>query len=775
MLYTTVLFGQNPISFPDVDLNGANDILFTASVQTGQDSWKNLYKTSISHNNAAQASDGDLLLLNCFPQKLDSLQGGKFLQIRNADGTFMYSTSTKSLEQLSKNNILSPSPLSYARTRDNLIETEVSPDGNWMVYFRKTSAATANLVLSNTKNALSIVLDNSADFSFENIPVLWAPDSSVLMYEKNNNVYFIDVENVEDLTKIEDKYRLIGEGSIQTVAWMSNKDLVYIQDDIVFRISINELYTRALYSDVLGSGEIIGRLPWAFDGSKDRFWVDDSGTQLVLLQKGITLFYFQLESPQIASQRQQSSVGFAKTLFSHAFIPISDSELNVSVVWSGASSNSTQVASDQNLPTPILWMSYSGKLDESYVFMLNKTQNLYGAFFEQLPVPKNAQAPILSPDNKSLAFLAATNTNNIDENGSTSKGIYVYDVLTWAQTHTFFDENIVSLQWKSNGEIFVGGDETVRVWNLASRTSEVLFISSANRFAWDESGTKVLVSNSVGTFEYNQSTNTWFQSSETITRENSRMNSYWRIVSSEGRTEHYENILFVRTLQGESQTKPLLYDFLNETPNRPTVAFAFDALDNRDGLAQIIDTLSTYGLKGTFFVNGEFLKRFPDSVLSIVENGHEVAPMFYTTADLLSDGFVIDENFIRRGLANNEDEFFALAGVDMELFWHTPYYRTSPLIEQSGVNAGYTLIKNVLDVNDTITVQSAARDSLEYTSSSDIIESIESQLFDGAIIPISVGVSEGDRPDYVYEKMDILINAIYEAGYSIAPVSDVLY
>ncbi len=355
------------------------------------------------------------------------------------------------------------------------------------------------------------------------------------------------------------------------------------------------------------------------------------------------------------------------------------------------------------------------------------------------------------------------------------KYLYIYELATWSQKYVFVEESVVSFEWKNKSSIFVGGNQTVREWNFLSKASEVLFLSAVNRFAWDESGTRILASNNVGTFEYSSAKNTWVGTDLTINRELSQMNAYWRVISSQGRDGRFENVLFVRALQGESQNKPLFSSLLSGSTQRPTVSFAIDALDNRDGLVQILDTLTDYGLVGSFFINGEFLKRFPESVLAIVANGHEVAPMFYTSVDLQSDGFIIDESFIRRGLANNEDEFFALTGEDMELFWHTPYYRTSELIEQAGSNAGYSLLKNVLQVHDTVTLEGAAKEGSMYVSSTEIIESVIPHLFDGAIIPISVGVGDGRRNDYLYEKMDILINAIYEAGYAIEPVSKIVY
>ncbi len=768
-------FSQSSVSFPDVDLNGSDGLLFTAEVTRGTETWKNLYNTTISQNpNANQASSNDVALLNCYPQKLDSLQGGKFLQVRNADGTFMYSSDNKTLTQLSQNSIFIPSPTIDARARDNVIETSVSADGNWMCYFKKRSAATAYLMLSNTQTGQEIVLNDKADFSFDEIPVHWSGNSKVVVYEKQGNLYFLDVENIAELARLEEQYRRIGEGSIDSIAWASDKQLIYIQDDIVFSLSVNELYTRALYSDVLGTGEIVGRLPWDFNGSTDRFWVDESGTQLIIMQNEHSLFYFQIEEPYAALAKSDTSV-FSDVLFSQAFVPISDSKLNFSVLWIPSEQKAEAGSNSVLLSTPLLWFEYSGKLNESYVYKLSANNTASQVFFEQLDIPANAANPSLSPDKKLVAFTATKSDESGKIDAQNNRYLYVYDLLSWTQKYVLIEENVVSFEWRNSSSMFIGGSQTVRQWNLITKEYEVLFLSAINRFAWDESGKRILASNNIGTFEYVSKTNTWIPSALTINREHSQMNSLWRIVSSERSGSRYENILFVRALQGESQNKPLFSSLLTENTKRPTVSFALDALDNRDGLVHILDTLSEYGLVGSFFVNGEFLKRFPESVIAIVEKGHEVAPMFYTTVDLESSDFIIDESYIRRGLANNEDEFFALTEKDMELFWHTPYYRSSELIETAGTNAGYTLIDNVLYIDDTLTLETAAQTGFSYVSTTELIEGVASKLYDGAIIPISVGVSDGRRPDYMYEKIDILINAIYEAGFAIVPVSRIVY
>ena len=70
------------------------------------------------------------------------------------------------------------------------------------------------------------------------------------------------------------------------------------------------------------------------------------------------------------------------------------------------------------------------------------------------------------------------------------------------------------------------------------------------------------------------------------------------------------------------------------------------------------------------------------------------------------------------------------------------------------------------------TLEDTAKNSTTYYSSSKIIEGIFSILKDNAIIPVSVGLSNGTRTDYLYNKIDVLISAIIEKGYKIVPVSE---
>ena len=116
------------ITFEDVDLNGADGLLFSVRMQNGNRSRKNLYLAELDpHAQNEYAALNEPRLLTCFPQKLETLQNGKFLQIRNADGVFIYGLNTQTLSCVSPICSLYPSPALHARVRDNLVETAVSP------------------------------------------------------------------------------------------------------------------------------------------------------------------------------------------------------------------------------------------------------------------------------------------------------------------------------------------------------------------------------------------------------------------------------------------------------------------------------------------------------------------------------------------------------------------------------------------------------------------------------------------------------------------------
>jgi len=745
------------VVFENVDLNDADGLLFSALIKSGPLSWKNLYSAKIdAANRSASASQKAPELLTCFPQKLDSLQNGKFLQIRNADGVFIY-TDSGTLNCVSSTSSLYPLPQN--RARDNLMETAVSPDGNWICLFRKTDALSGSMVLASTKTGKEFVLAEKADFSFTDIPVRWSPDSEVLVYEKNNRLYFIEPKNAFDPALAEEKFRTIGEGTISCISWASAKKLIYIQGDLIFSLFTNELYTRALYAAVLGTGKIAGRLPWRFDGENDLFWTDETGMRFVVVQAGKNIFYFDLERED--------------ALYNCAFLPVSGAASSFAVFWTAqnanavpdAGANANASATTSANTAPIVWSEYFSENGErkSGAYIL-KTLHMpaeaaSASRFVRLSVPDGALKPQLSPDKKKIAFCA---------DGT----LFVYSPDTWDSLASYSDEKVVSFAWRTSSSLYIGGNETVRAWNYGDGTKDVLFLSAAGEFSWGADGKTVTATVGAGTFTYDETSRTWRPTEASVEHKRKYMNKKARILFEQKNSGFYANFPVVRFLQGPSRNLPLFAAKAQVKAPKGKVALAFDALDSKDSVPYILSALSSRGLGATFFINGEFMRRFPESVGAVCAKGHECASLFYTSVDLLSDDFIIDENFIRRGLARNEDEFYALTGKDLSLFWHAPYCRSNSLIKQAGKDAGYTFVDTLVCAYRAAGSEGEGAGVL---LSSELIADICSELFDGAVVLLPCGPLGTCHGTVICDRLEVLISAILEAGYTIVPVSQLVY
>ena len=73
-----------------------------------------------------------------------------------------------------------------------------------------------------------------------------------------------------------------------------------------------------------------------------------------------------------------------------------------------------------------------------------------------------------------------------------------------------------------------------------------------------------------------------------------------------------------------------------------------------------------------------------------------------------------------------------------------------------------------------INYKAAVKDISTYKTATMIIQQIVSQLEDGMVIPVAVGVSGGSRKDFLYDKLDLLLVAILDAGYDIVSVTQLL-
>jgi len=739
------------VEFKSFDLNNNNKLLFSIEhTPVVESAYETLFYYNVDQNiqQGSSSKNNNPYIMTCYPEQIEVLSDGKIFQFRNRYGTAQYGVNSKKLRYVKRATEIENSSTSFIPVyHERLAPISVSPDGKFVGYIERTTAARGKLIIRCLENNQAFVLADKVEYGYDQLPIKWSPVSSTAIYENSGMLYFITLKDGAFENPLPEKYRKIGPGTIRNVYWASGKKLMYVDHELVYAISADELYTRALYSELIGNGKIVGRLPSVFNSSEDQFWTSESGLSLVLLQDNRTLWYMELAG---------TDFNFVTTLFSYPFVTVPGTALNFKVFWTLPKRNSIK-------QTPLVWLEMlrDGK-SESYLYSLVRKDSENYAYFVSLPIPTFSRIPKLSPDKSQLAFAG-------------DDAFYVYDVSSWTQKFCFNEERITNFAWIDNESIVLGGNETVRTWSLVSNTSSILFLSQAPVYGWNGESDEVLAKNSFGTFQYDKNLGTWKTASNTIMRENSTRNSKWRIFLDKSQNASYKNTIYCRELNAESYNRPLFDQTARKiVHDKPMVALTFDCLDNADGITSVLSSLSRYGIKSTFFINGEFVRRFPTGVNEIIKAGHQCGSMFYSPYFMSDDGFDMNENFIRRGLARNEDDFYELTQHELSLLWHMPNYYSNNIILKAGSDAGYTWIDKGLAPLDMLTYEQVLKSGEKYYTSSQLIDYIVDNLENGAVIPISVGISEGTRGDYLYDKLDVLISAILAKGYQIVTVSELL-
>jgi peptidoglycan/xylan/chitin deacetylase (PgdA/CDA1 family) len=207
---------------------------------------------------------------------------------------------------------------------------------------------------------------------------------------------------------------------------------------------------------------------------------------------------------------------------------------------------------------------------------------------------------------------------------------------------------------------------------------------------------------------------------------------------------------------------------------RREVALVFDVVDSVEGLTSILETLEEYGIRATFFVNGEAVRRYPDAVREIAEAGHEVGSMFFTHFNMTDARFQVDGEFIKNGLARAEDEYHAVTGRELSLLWHAPYYFANSQIIAAGRELNYAYVSRDVDTLDWVTADPGKAASDIYFPAAELVERIVARKKPGSILPVLTGKPGGLREDYLFQKVDLLVDALLSLGYSVTTVSSLM-
>lgn len=182
------------------------------------------------------------------------------------------------------------------------------------------------------------------------------------------------------------------------------------------------------------------------------------------------------------------------------------------------------------------------------------------------------------------------------------------------------------------------------------------------------------------------------------------------------------------------------------------VAISFDAAWGNEDTQRLIDILDGYGVRTTFFVVGDWVERYPESVQALHEAGHEVMNHSSSHAHFSS----LSSREIVSDITACNKKIEALTGVSPTLF-RCPYGEYDDHVIQAVRSLGMTAVQWDVDSLDWkgISAQEIERRVLDRVQAGSIV------LFHNAA---------ENTPD----ALPGIIEALLGNGYRIVPVSELL-
>ena len=733
VFFFTLVFNLSAINFQDINLSNDDRLIFRVD-------YENQHAIFVS-----QLGDMSMRQLTAIPEKIYLVDNGRTiialnrfgaLNIPSAGGIPSALAGYPSFEQGSL-----PLP-------GRLQDIAASADGQWIIYAEPVSPGYGNLLLANVSSGIKYTITEMIELPGSDFPAKWSPDSRFFVYSKSGKLFYCPILN-NPASLVDERFRLIGDGNINSVLWGENKNFYYLTGRTLYRVINPELLTRTMYGDFLSVGNTASVIPIDFDPGFDRYWVAPDSGSILINKGGRGLFLFLLGETQNTM-----------SVLPHLSLPYIAE--NLDVYWS-----------DSGLLTVV----YSVKNDIK-VWRLEIKNNTVRQL-EQNTAPISASGE-LSPDGTKIIFWG-------------KKGLELMDYTGWKRIQKLSDTEVYSCAWVNNRQLITGNEKFIEEINISQDTypRRRICLSGADEIGFEDTrGIPRILARSGSTWFATDGKTAWTAVNNIPLRQISFASERFRVFLEPQNSGNFNNVPLIRNLQSfvtvSLTAKHTVNKAFTPEPNqqaaprlrfsgRPAqTALCFDLYDDDAGLMQVLTALSRFGIRATFFLNGEFIRRNSQAVRAIAEAGHETGSMFYAPIDLSDTRYRITQSFIAQGLARNEDEFNRITGRELSVIWHPPFYRSSDAINSAATAAGYRTVARNIDPGDWLSREDTLRLNMRLIPPPEMIDQIIKNNYPGAIIPVRLGILPSGRDEYLFQRIEVLLDALIRSGCEIVPVSSVL-
>ena len=737
ILFFISIIQLSGVNFQDINLSGDDRLIFRAD-------FDNQHAVFVS-----QLNDMSIRQLTAYPEKIYLVDNGKTIIALSRFGAMNIPAAGGI-----------PAPLNGYPSFANgsiplggrLQDISPSADGRWALYAEPVSPSYGNLILIDIHSGIKRTVSEKIELPASDFPVKWSPDSRFFVYSKAGRLYYFPLlNNLSSL--VDERFRMIGPGGINSVLWGQQGDFYYITENTLYRVINPELFTRTMYGDFLSIGNTAAVLPVNFDPGFDRFWISPDSASILINKNGRGFFIFTLG---------ETNSGAASVL---PHVILSYGTGNFNVFWAKTGS---------------LTILCSVKNEIKAWRFEKKDNSIIAAELENTPSMTSGTASgiALSPDETKAVFWG-------------ERGIELWDYAEWKLIQRLSDTAVLSCAWGSNRQIITGNSRYIEEINisLSSYPRRRICLSGADEIGFENTSGASRILARMGTQWFaTDGRSAWTAVSNIQLRPISFSSERFRVFLEVQNNDNFLNTPMIRNLHSSATVSLTAKHRASGAFTQPAqtageprlrlpvrqIALCFDLYDDDTGLLQTLAALSRFNKKATFFLNGEFIRRNPQAVKMIVENGHETASLFYAPIDLSDARYRITQSFITQGLARNEDEFNRVTGKELSVIWHPPFYRSSDLINSAARAAGYFTAVRTVDPGDWLSKEDSLRLNMRQIPPSEMIEQIILKSHNGAVIPVRLGLISGGRDEYLFQRIEVLLDALIRSGCEVVPVSAVI-
>lgn len=209
------------------------------------------------------------------------------------------------------------------------------------------------------------------------------------------------------------------------------------------------------------------------------------------------------------------------------------------------------------------------------------------------------------------------------------------------------------------------------------------------------------------------------------------------------------------SMSSASKTSKKLPIYCVDTKGQKKVAITFDAAWGDEDAEEILQTLDKYQVKATFFMVGDWMRKYPDLVKKLAEAGHDVANHSNKHPHVNE----MHKEAIKKDIMDAHEEIQKLTGQSCYLY-RPPYGEYNNKVLEAAEECHYYTIQWDVD----------SIDWKGYDAPTIVNKVLQHKhLGDGSIILLHNGAK------HTAEALPQIIQGLKDKGYEIVPISELIY